>query len=180
MMEVWQDIDTPHLRIRRMRLADADFAASLWGDPQVGRYLGDRPYADGYDLRRDIADMDDWEDQFMFIAAERETGEDVGTCSVGQEGDGDQWGWGYCVRPDRWSRGYATEMGRAMLAFARARGIRRFRGTVATENAASCRVMEKLGMRVKEHSSFKKQGTDITYASSIYTLEDGDEPRTAQ
>jgi RimJ/RimL family protein N-acetyltransferase len=51
---------------------------------------------------------------------------------------------------------------------------------VATENAASCRVMEKLGMRVKEHSSFNKQDTDITYASSIYTLEGGDEPRPAQ
>lgn len=138
----------------------------------MGRYLADRLYTDGDDLRSEIADMDDWQDQFMFIAAERDTGEDVGTCSVGQEGDGDAWGWGYCVRRDRWGRGFATEMARAMLDFARARRIRRFRGTVASDNAGSCRVMEKLGMRVEGHSSFKKRGTDIEYASNIYGMEE--------
>ncbi len=168
--------DTARLTIRPMTLADADFAAALWGDPRVGRYLADRVYIDGDDLRRDIADMDTWENEYMFIACDRATGRDIGTCSVGQEGEPGRWGWGYCVHPDCWGRGYATEIARAMMDFALSRGIHCFQGTVAAEHAASCRVMEKLGLRLHGQSTFTKRGTDLRYVSNIYRLDLSPEP----
>ena len=66
--------------------------------------------------------------------------------------------------------GYATEMVMAMIDFAYSLGIRDFQGTVATENVASCRVMEKCGLRAHHTNSFKKQGTYIEYQSTIYRL----------
>lgn len=164
-------LETQRLLLRPMTLRDADFAAALWGDPAVGRYLADRVYRDGDDLRAVLADMDTWVDEYMFIAADKRTMEDIGTCSVGQEGEEGRWGWGYCLRPDRWYQGLATEMARAMMDFAIRCGIRRFQGTVAAEHAASCRVMEKLGLRVWQQGAFTKSGTDITYTSNIYRLD---------
>jgi RimJ/RimL family protein N-acetyltransferase len=54
---------------------------------------------------------------------------------------------GYSVDEPFRGRGYATEAARAMIAWARARGIRRVLALVAPGNAASLAVVRKLGMR---------------------------------
>ena len=55
---------------------------------------------------------------------------------------------GYEVSPEHWGRGYATEAARAMLEFGFGElGVRRVWAECVPENAASRRVMEKLGMR---------------------------------
>ncbi len=164
------DIVTDRLVIKSMTLADAGFAAMLWGDEEGGKYLADPYYKSEAELTELISDIAEWEDDYPFIAYLKETGEPVGTCSVGPEGGPTQWGFGYCVRKNVWGKGYATEMAEAMLSFAYSKGIREFQGTIATENTASARVMEKCGMRLDRHGSFKKRGTDIVYASSIYHL----------
>ena len=164
------DIETERLIIRSMTLDGADFAAKLWGDPETGKYLADPPYKNGDELREIISDIDEWEDEYPFIAYDKNTGDPIGTCSVGVEGSPTQWGFGYDVRKDLWGEGYATEMVMAMIDFAHSLGIRDFQGTVATENVASCRVMEKCGLRAHHTNSFKKQGTDIEYQATIFRL----------
>ena len=53
---------------------------------------------------------------------------------------------GYAIRRDRWNRGFATEAVAALLSAARIPlGLREVWATVDPANAASCRVMEKLG-----------------------------------
>ena len=55
---------------------------------------------------------------------------------------------GYVVHPDRHGRGYAVEAGRAMLALAFGElGLHRVCGRLEPRNAASGRVLERLGMR---------------------------------
>ncbi len=163
------DIITDRLIIKSMTIDDAAFAAMIWGDRETGKYLADPYYKDADELRELILDIDEWTD-YPFIAYLKDTGEEAGTCSVGPEGAPGQWGFGYCVRRDLWGQGYATEMARAMMALAYSLGIRDFQGTVASENTASARVMEKCGMHLDHTSSFKKRGTDIVYPSSIYKM----------
>lgn len=52
---------------------------------------------------------------------------------------------GYWFTPAAWSKGYATEAGRGVLAAARAAGIRRITSRHAIDNPASGRVLHKLG-----------------------------------
>lgn len=81
------------------------------------------------------------------VLQERAYGDVVGTLrlSVRDPGSGDI---GYAIRPDYWNRGFATEAIGALLAAARASvGLREVWATVDPGNAASCRVMEKLGFR---------------------------------
>jgi RimJ/RimL family protein N-acetyltransferase len=52
---------------------------------------------------------------------------------------------GYTVFPEHRRRGYATEAVRAMLGYARERGIHRFLASVAPENEPSLRLVRGLG-----------------------------------
>ena len=59
---------------------------------------------------------------------------------------------GFIVHPDHQGRGYATEASRPILAFAfETLGLHRVIGRLEARNAASARVLEKLGMRREAH-----------------------------
>jgi [ribosomal protein S5]-alanine N-acetyltransferase len=53
----------------------------------------------------------------------------------------------YAVRSDAWGRGYASEIATVAVAHARERGLTDVVGFTLTTNAASRRVLEKIGMR---------------------------------
>jgi RimJ/RimL family protein N-acetyltransferase len=63
-----------------------------------------------------------------------------------------EWEVGWTVHPELWGRGYATEGARTMLAFAfDSLGAHRVVAFCHAQNAASTRVMEKLGMQRDAH-----------------------------
>ena len=65
----------------------------------------------------------------------------------------------YALEPSSWGAGYATEAGAAALAYAFAdAGLERVVGIAKPENAASVRVLEKLGMRALGHGRVLGQG----------------------
>lgn len=166
---VTEPILTDRLVLRSMKQDDAADVWSIWGDYEMGKYLADPYYQDAKVLHDLFVDVDEWED-YSFVAHARDSGAFVGTCSIGTEGPEGTWGFGYCVTRAQQGKGYATEMAKALVDFIYGQGIRDFQGTVAVENVASCRVMEKCGMHVDHESSFKKKGTDIVYPSYIYRM----------
>lgn len=59
---------------------------------------------------------------------------------------------GCVVRPDRWGRGIATTVARALVDVAfEALGVRRVKAYCYRDNLASVRVLEAVGMRREEH-----------------------------
>jgi RimJ/RimL family protein N-acetyltransferase len=94
------------------------------------------------------------EGDVLALAAEhRETGElvaDVILCWVSEEHALGEIG--YIVHPDHAGRGYATEATRPLLPIAFDRlGLHRVIGRLDARNAASARVLEKLGLRLEAH-----------------------------
>ena len=168
-MVVATPILTPRLELRSMQAEHAALVWSIWGDLEMGKYLADEYYESPEVLEELFCDVDDWPD-YSFVAFCRETGQFIGTCSIGPEGPEGSWGFGYCVTKAYWGQGFATEMASALMDFIRAQGVRDFSCTVATENVASCRVMEKCGLHFDHHDSFKKRGTELVYQSNIYRL----------
>jgi RimJ/RimL family protein N-acetyltransferase len=86
-----------------------------------------------------------------------------------------EWEIGWSIEPDSWGRGYATEAARAVVGFAfgecKAHRISAF---CAVDNAASVRVMEKLGMtregRLRQVRRLRGEWTD----EYVYSLLEGE------
>jgi RimJ/RimL family protein N-acetyltransferase len=149
-------IETDRLRLRLFHPQDLDELASMFSDPQVMRYV-----ADGKPAGRDVAEkaLTSVIDHWLRHGFGRWAAEDKETRQfVGFGGLRSLFGMPevvYHFSPAYWGKGLATELGRASLRY----GFEehRFEKIVAIakpENAASIRVMEKLGMHYEMNTSY--------------------------
>jgi len=145
-----QILETERLLLRVQQAADVPALIDLWLNPQVTRYLGGprdkahlqsdfdsvtrRPFAERYDL---------------WPLVEKETGRLVGHCGLLQKdvAGSSEIELIYILDPAVWGRGYATEIGQALIKYAFDRlGIKRLIALIEPDNQASERVAAKLGL----------------------------------
>lgn len=144
-------LQTEHLILRYQQSSDVAFLVALWADPEVTRYLGGPrerewlrsafeettrdPYAERYDL---------------WPLIEAESGELVRHCGLlDKEVEGRaEIELTYVLAPSAWGRGYATEIGRALVRYAfEEMGNERLIALIEPGNTASERVAVKVGMQ---------------------------------
>jgi ribosomal-protein-alanine N-acetyltransferase len=143
-------LHTTRLRLRPFDAADADDLFALHSSAHVLRYWDSPPWGERARAER-------------FIAACRQMA-DEGTgvrLAIDSASDGAFLGWccltrwnpdyrsaalGYCLHDAAWGHGYATEAARALLRWAfDTLDLNRVQAEADTRNAASARVLEKLG-----------------------------------
>jgi RimJ/RimL family protein N-acetyltransferase len=143
-------LHTERLRLRPFTDADADALFALHSSAHVLRYWDSPPWTDRARAER-------------FIAACREMAEDGSGARLAMDrvSDGEFVGWcalvrwnpdyrsaslGYCLAEAAWGQGYATEATRGLLRWAfDTLDLNRVQAEADTRNAASARVLEKLG-----------------------------------
>lgn len=147
-------LETERLTLRYQRASDEEPLVDLWADPEVTRYMGgprDRewlqsafeettrdPHAERYDL---------------WPLIEKETGQVVGHCGLlDKEVEGrTEIELIYVLASSAWGKGYATEIGQALKAYAfEEMGIGRLIALIEPENGASEQVAVKVGMRLEK------------------------------
>jgi RimJ/RimL family protein N-acetyltransferase len=147
-------LETQRLILRRLQPSDIEFLIGLWTDPQVTRYMGGPresrwlqsvfeetardPYAENYDL---------------WPVVEKATGRLVGHCGLSEkEVEGKtEIELVYTLTPAAWGKGYATEIGQALMRLAFEKmGLERLIALIDPENAPSERVAIRLGMRFEK------------------------------
>lgn len=142
------------LSFREWTLADAPVILDLYSRPDVYRFLGATP-APVADLAEARARITRWGERarepWSGIWAVLVDGKPVGTGllvslprSDGLPSDAVEIGWH--LHPDSWGRGYATEMGQALIAHAHTHGRRPVRAVVYPDNGASRAVCRRLGL----------------------------------
>ena len=163
-------IETQRLRLRSFTPEDADFALSIWNDPEMGEYLLDEcmeTVSDEY--RREIEALGEDETCCYLIAEDKATGERIGTCSfIPEEGVYDI---AYCVHKRFWRQGYATEMVGGMMDYAKTHGGKKITIYIFSENPGSNAIARKFGFQVVETLVKKKRGTDREIIDYKYELE---------
>ena len=150
------NIETERLRLRMFRADDLDNLAALLADPDVMRYV-----EDGQPKERDVA-----EKALNSIIAHWKR-EGFGRWAVEEKASGQFIGFGglrslngtpevvYHMAPAYWGKGYGTELCRAALLFGfDQRGFDRIVAIAKPDNAASIHVMEKLGMKFQQRTSY--------------------------
>ena len=147
-------IETERLALREWAASDAASLFALASDAEVMRYVGDgRPWADVTRAHEWLGWMADCYRQHGFgrwCVVEKDCGRVVGSCGFWPLAETRETDFGYLLARDRWGRGYASEAGRAALSHGFGRlGFAEVVARVEPANAASCRVLEKLGFEYR-------------------------------
>lgn len=146
-------LETDRLLLRRARIGDAEVYRQLWTerDPRVPphRRVGpdDRPTVE--DVAAQIRAEAGGSGPALLTVERRAEGDVIGYCGVVFAGNGssDEPELAFELLRAVHNRGYATEAGGAVLAWAAAAGYPRVWATVWDWNVASRRVLGKLGFR---------------------------------
>jgi RimJ/RimL family protein N-acetyltransferase len=146
------ELETPRLTLRRFTLDDAGFVLRLVNEPAFIANIGDKQVRSLDDARRYLADgplaMYDKHGFGLWHVALRDGGASVGMCGLLRRDILPDVDLGYAYLPEYWGRGIASEAAEAVLRLAAGRfALRRVIGVVSQGNAASIRVLERLGMR---------------------------------
>ena len=167
-----ETIETERLHLRPFERTDARFAISIWNDKEMGEYLLDEAMEEVSDeYLRMIEGLADDEECYYMIAEHKETHERIGTCSFILSEDGTTMDIAYCVLKKLWRNGYATEMARGMVAYAKAHGIEKVTISIAKDNAGSIGVARKLGCALKEEKLCVKRGEEEAHTVCLYELD---------
>ncbi|NLE22402.1 MAG: GNAT family N-acetyltransferase [Actinobacteria bacterium] len=143
---------TERLELRRFTPADLEPLLTVFGDPDVMRFVGaERRPLDRKGVATLLAGAEaQWQRHGLGLLAvvERGTGRLIGEAGLQPLEAGPDIEVGYTLARAAWGRGYATEAARAVLlwAFARLR-LHRVIAVADPANGASLQVLGKLGMR---------------------------------
>jgi RimJ/RimL family protein N-acetyltransferase len=146
-------LPTPTLNTARLRLrpfADADALFALHSSAYVLRYWDAPPWTERTQAARFIAACGQMAEEGTGtrLAVDRASdGTFIGWCSLTRwNPDYRSAAMGYCFDDAAWGHGYATESARALLQWAfDTLDLNRVQAEADTRNAASARVLEKLG-----------------------------------
>lgn len=143
-------LETGRLLLQRLTLDDAPFILRLVNEPSWLRFIGDRGVHSLEDARRYLADGPIRSYQSngfgLYRIEAREGGASLGICGLLRREALDGVDIGFALLPEHCGSGIATEAARAVLGEARALGLPRLLAITVPENAASIRVLRKLGM----------------------------------
>ncbi len=148
-------LETHRLVLREYVEDDCTAVLAYQSDPRYLRYY---PWDERTpeDVRRFVRTFIDWQSEsprrrFQLAVVLRGNGTLIGSCGVRRKpGDDSEADIGFELSPEHWGVGYATEAATAMAAFAfHELGVHRLSSWCIAENAASARVLEKLGMSLE-------------------------------
>lgn len=142
-------LQTPRLRLRPCNRQDVDALHSLWTNAEVRRYLWDNEEIDRATAATVVESaIESWHRHGAGLSVVLLQDAIIGFCGLRQFGEQEEWELLYGLLPAYWGRGYAVESARAVLSHAfRTLPCDRVASRTDPPNAASMRVMEKLGLR---------------------------------
>jgi ribosomal-protein-alanine N-acetyltransferase len=151
-------LETQRLQLRAIHPSDARGIFEVYSDPKVAQFYDFDPYTTMNQSHQLIERLTYWfqnDVAYRWAMISKTNGELVGTCCLDTFHPAYQrCNLGYNVRSSEWGRGYATEAVKKVIDYAFEHGvgrpINRIEAVTLVDNAASERVLEKLG--------FEKEG----------------------
>jgi RimJ/RimL family protein N-acetyltransferase len=144
-------LETPRLRLRELTADDADFVVEQLNDPDFIRNVADRGVRTAEAARKYITDgpvASYRRHGFgLWLVERKPEGTPIGICGLIKRDAQDDVDLGYAFLPPYRSKGFAFEAATAAMSHARAIQLARVVAIVAPGNAASIRLLEKLGFR---------------------------------
>ena len=145
-------LETQRLRLLRMAEEDAPFLLGLLNEPSFLRFIGDRGVRTEDDARAYVRNgpLASYRQHGfgLYTVTLKATAAPIGICGLLRRETLPAPDVGFAFLPAYWSQGYAYESARAVLDHGRdALGVTRVLAVTTVDNAASIRLLEKLGLR---------------------------------
>jgi ribosomal-protein-alanine N-acetyltransferase len=162
-------IETERLILRELRLSDLNGMFELDSNPEVHKYLGNKPVKT---VDASVKILESVINQYhergigRFAAIEKPSGEFIGWSGIkfntgDKETLGDKrdfYDIGYRFIPRYWGKGYATESSKATLDFGfKKLNIKTMCGAAEIGNIASNKVLQKIGLKYMEQFPYEKE-----------------------
>ena len=162
-------IETKHLYLRKFQKEDARFAISIWNNPEMGEYLPDEAMEEIDEAYlKEIEELSEDEVCCYMIAEFKDTHERIGTCSFIPSEDSKVYDIAYCVHKKYWGNGYATEMAKGIVDYAKKHGANKVTARVNKDNVRSNTIVRKIGFEVIGEKHCKKRGTELEFCDYLY------------
>ncbi len=145
-------LETERLVFRQLCSDDAEFILELLNQPSFLRYIGDKGVRNAEDAIRyiqtgPVASYD----RFgfgLYLVELKESGVSIGMCGLLKRDSLPDVDVGFAFLPGYWSQGFAFEAAAAVMAYGReVLGLRRIVAITSLDNAASIKLLEKIGLR---------------------------------
>ena len=163
-------LETERLTLCEFSTDDAPFVFELMNDESYLQFIGDRGIkttedAKNYLLNGPLKSYQEF-GFGLFLTRLKDSGIPVGTCGLIKRPELDDVDVGYAFLERYRGKGYATEAGRAVLEYAkRGAGLKRVVAITALDNAASIKVLEKLGLQFEKTITWPDGNEEINLFS---------------
>jgi RimJ/RimL family protein N-acetyltransferase len=164
-------LETDRLVLRQFTTGDAHFILRLLNEPSFIANIGDRGVRTLEHAERYLVDgpIESYRrhGHGLWLVALKETLQPIGMCGLLKRDQLADVDLGYAFLPEFWSSGYAHESAGAVLARAASRGMHRLVAIVSPGNAASIRLLEKLGFTFERFTTLSPGAPEV----SLYCLD---------
>ena len=144
-----EKIETERLLLSRLKYEDAEeIFYSYASKPEATRYLAFPTHQSVQDARNFLSySVDAWDKGIELVYGIRLRGNNKFIGSIGVINENGKVHFGYCLSPNYWNQGLATESCRAVIGLLKMQSdIHRIWTFIDAENVASGRVIEKCGL----------------------------------
>lgn len=143
---------TPRLALRRLNEGDAPFILRLLNEPSWLRFIGDKNVRTLDDARRYLREgplaMYALRGFGLYLVTTQHDATPIGLCGLIKRDALPDVDIGFAYVPESWGNGYAVEAAQAVVAHARDDfRLTRLVAITSLDNAASIRVLEKIGLQ---------------------------------
>lgn len=142
-------METVRCVIHTMQKSDVHDVRKLYVNREVRQYLGG--ICNENSIKESMTSMlCSNEDIYYWVVRERSTNQFIGLFSLDLHHDGEHREISYQILPSWWGKGYATEVVREIIEYCfNELKLSKIVAETQTANIASCRLLEKLGMKVE-------------------------------
>lgn len=157
--------ETARLRLRTLGEDDAGFVLRLVNEDAFRTHIGEKNLHTDEEARQFIREGS-WTRQpkpgyGQFLVESLDSGAALGICGLLYREELDVTDVGFAFLPEARGQGYAVEAARAALEYGRGLGVADIVALVSPSNAASIRVLEKLGMERRQALRLGGRETEI-------------------
>jgi ribosomal-protein-alanine N-acetyltransferase len=160
-------LESERLLLRELNMHDAECFYSLNLNPNVIQYTGNYAFASVEEAKDFLENYQDYtvNGYGRWAVIHKENEEFVGWCGLKYDKDLDETDIGFRFFEEHWNKGYATESAKACLSYGfETLGLKTIIGRAMTENKASIKVLEKLGLEYVKEFDFNDTHKGVIYA----------------